>query len=287
MNKLNNSIDYQGNSLLYIEGDTIADSGTANAGASISYKTLNAKCSVRTGTVYATGSTTENGARATVSFNPADTAVEVTLLSSETGNLTKTLYDSAFANTSTPTGAGTGNEDITESAATAMAQDGTRSGYIKMTQANGSSAYGGPGNPNDPELSDAGILVGIDTVTSSIFKDEDIQAYQQSGISANFRQVSCDKFVNEKAKYSLNTCYVLKAIGSKTEPTVNTVGGDIWIGWTMRASLGNPGASDDPVFYLVPLTWYQDTDTTVKYGGVDRGNTAKGKIPHRVTLDNS
>lgn len=286
-NILNSSLDYQGNSLVWTENGIIVDTGTANSGGSLSYKTLNAKCSSRTGIVYAMGSSTENGAISTVTFNPADTTLEVTMSGAENGNLTKTLYSTSFANTSTPADAGDWNPDITESAATTMAQDSQRSGYIKMTEANGSAAFGGAGNPSDVDLKDAGILVGVDTVNSAVFSDNDIPMYQQSGLSANFREIACSKFPMETAKLSLNKCYVMKAIGSKTDTTLNTIGGDIWLGWNMRASLGNPGATDDPVIYLVPLDWFQDTDNTIHYGAVDKGSNFKGRVPQRATFDNS
>lgn len=287
-NAANNSLDYDANTVYVVAGGVIDDSGTANGGATLSYKTLNVKCSSRTATVYAVAGNTnrENSGRAEVSFAAADTAKEVNVLSTEMGNLSTTIYDAARNNASTPDTLD--NDDIAESAATTMGQSDSRTFYVRVKQANSSAAFGGFGNPDDPELKDAGILWGIDTISSSVFADDDVAMWQDSGANLNFREISCSKFTRETAKYSLNKCYVSKAIGAKSLPDLNVVSGDVWLGGSLKAGQGNPGASDDPVIWPIDLVWFQDTDGSIKYGGVDASNTDVGRVDNkRITLDNS
>ena len=301
-NTPNTSIDYRVSTIALVIGDTIVDTDTSTGGTTLSWKVLDVDCADRSGLVIAKTTATVGGGSKAFTIAPERTSIEVLVVGANaSANLSKSILSNTYANVSNPTNNYGGN--LTEFSSTAMGKGDTRSGYIDVKMANSYAVYGGSESKIDAKYTayggDAGmvdvggILWGIDTISSSVFSDSSGFSLSVSSGGLQLTEVSCSRFPNEQAKYSLNRCWTSKAIGqgkSTGLAAANAISGDNRLAVSIFADLGDPSAADDPKLYMIPINWYEDKteDRSVYlYGGVDSNSAYIGLEPNAFAFDNS
>jgi hypothetical protein len=275
----NNSYDQKAMTLATVYDDKVVyNSATGTVATTTTWTALNAKCSPRKVTVVALSSGTAAGGVAQADIDPAATSTTVKVAVAGTANLTMTLYDNTLSNTSSPTDQTDGA--ITESSATAMAQGSSRNGFLDVAQGTSNAIFGGLSDV-EWDGKKGGILWGIDTISSNVFKDKDI-SIKTSSAPSDFtlvEKVCSTDYARATSLNSLNRCYYSREI--------KDVDGTIRLAWDMRASEGNPGSSDDPVLYIYQITIGQDTDGTIIMDTHDDSFSVLGQEAQTVTWDNS
>jgi len=275
-NEQNDSTEGIGATLYLMDGTIVAATGTANTGASISYKTLNSKdCTVgKVLKAIANPSTTNMGGVKNVKLGNG----KITIYAAESAIPTATMYTELKANESV-----TDDTDgaVTFTAAVAIAQDGTDEGYFKVSMGTSGAQFGGT-------KARESILVGYHSPDTSKFSKTAFSISRDSG-SVNLVSVDCANYPNARDTLSLHACWLVdRAIASQDDTDSNGAGGNQWLYWSIKADKGNPGASDDPTINYIDLhELYDSTAQKVIFDGYDNNLADIGETNLVFTLDYS
>lgn len=274
-NDQNKSEEYLGNTLYLMRDGQIIDTGTATAGSTISYTTLDAKCTDRNVRVIANPSASLIGTATDVTLD--GTGAEVILPGAKSAIPAVTIYD-VDKTTNLSTTADT-DGTVTYTSAVSLGEQQTEKGYILLTMTTSASQFGGIRNGK-------AILVGWKNPDTTVFDNEDVKLSVSEG-GYTLTSVDCGKYPNAKDAYDLDRCWVLdKAIGSRDKTSTNAISDELWIYYTVRPSKGDPGATDDVTIYFVDLhEFYDSVSKSVIFDGADANNNDIGETNVQVTID--
>ena len=275
LNAQNDSEEYLGNTLYLMRDGAIIDTGTATAGGSLSYTTLDAKCTDKQVRVIANPSTSLVGAAADVTLD--GTGTELVLKAADSAIPATTIYDiDRTSNLSTKDDT---DGTVTLSSAQALGKGDTFEFYIKMYMSTSAAQFGGVRNGK-------AILVGWKNPNTQKYKDDDLSLEVTSG-GITLTSVECSKYPNAANALDLDKCWLInRAIGDKDSDASNAVGKQVWLFGTLRPTQGDPGASDDPILYFVDIhEFYDSTQQKVIVDGYDSDNNDIGETNTQITLD--
>jgi len=252
--------NYLANSLVWTKADgkTYIASGTATGGparADVSTTIICTNDIYKDGVyVFAKASGTLSSAKSPLLKFDGSNAVQTLLNAYAYVNLSTYTLDSSYANTSSK------ETDlqlslVTQTAATAIAQGQTVTGFIDMKESTSNSAYGSP---------HTGTLFAIDSVDNAITSND----INLAVVSGNYQltQIACSTYKNGAAKYSADKCYIGPAITSNI--------GLVRMSYTIGSSSGD--ASNDPIIYMHPVEYGTDTDGSMILDTHDSGGTVFG-----------
>jgi hypothetical protein len=265
-NPINATLHYEDENIVVVseDGEQIA-TGTATAGATLAYATINIPCvdGGYAGTVYGLLDASETATIGEYDFE-GDTSETVIMMAPPTGSLDIVSYDTTFTNftdTNSVDGAGAGcteTEAVTNSVSTiGSGESFTR--YVDFKQATAFHMYG------SEVAGEAGILIGIDNQNASSWNSGDIKISSISG-GGNLKAVDCSDYQDSTAAEDLDECYTMDAIGSSDPTRRLKVEG--------TANGGNPFSDLQVVF--IDLGYFEDIAGDIVYAGHNTARTTVG-----------
>lgn len=181
--------------------------------------------------------------------------------------LTFSLYTNTLQadNSSVGPSSAQGSVDI-NSTTHAISSGGSFTGYIDGDFQSASSAFGSR---------DGGVVIGADHNLAVYSRENGVKLSSLTGLAVS--PISCP---DDMSRYlNVDTCWKLDQVSSRATAT------PMRFTYTLKADLGEPGASDDVNFYFVDNQYFLDTDGTIKMGAFNNGGTDQGVANGKVSID--
>jgi len=148
----------------------------------------------------------------------------------------------------------------------AIASGGSFQGYIDVDFQQASAQFGSD---------DGGIIVAVDHNLAVYSRENGVKVTSQTG-GVTLSPISCPSDV--VTYLNGDTCYKISALNKNTPTPVR-------LSYTVKADLGEPGASDDVSIFFQDNQYFLDQDGTIRLGAFNSAGTDQGVARNRVTVD--
>lgn len=214
------------------------------------------------GYLYVLGDSSTNGERVVANTLKANQNVAVP--GSQNSRLIFSLYTNTLA-ADNQTDASQGSVAI-NTTTHAIASGGSYTGYVDVDFQSASSAFG---------TVDGGGYIAVDHNLAVYSRENGVKIASTMGLGLT--PVVCPADI---ATYlNADTCYHFDQLTSRGTATPNR------LSVTLKADLGEPGATDDVKIYFVDEQYFRDTDAKVKLGAYSSAGTDQGVANGLVIFD--